>query len=112
MIPFSFEVTILPTFYVVCKFCRDGKVRREAIELMGKTPKREGVWDSMIMAMISTWLVEVEEERKWTGIPEDRAARITRVDVNVVEKCAYVVCEKRMGESAAVVVLEKTIKLD
>jgi hypothetical protein len=113
MIPFSLEVTILPSLYVICKFCRDGKVRREAIELMGKTPKREGVWDSMLMARISTWLVRVEEEGEVDGyIPENRRARMTRVEVDVVEKHAYVTCEKRTGEGAGVVILEKTIKLD
>jgi hypothetical protein len=45
-------------------------------------------------------------------IPENRRARMTRVEVDVVEKCAYIICEKRMGEGVGAVVLEKTIKLD
>ena len=98
---FSLDIGIVPPLYIVCKFCRDSKLRREAIALIDLCPRREGVWDSGMVTKVSTFLMEVEEEGMVDGyIPEYARARIEKVVVDVMKKTADVKCVKRIPGSA------------
>jgi len=78
---YTFDLGIVYPLFVVSKWCRHPEVRREAIELLRKTDRREGIWDGPIMASTSEWIMEIEEEGMEDGglIPEAKRAKITKI---------------------------------
>jgi len=59
---FSADLGIVPPLYVVATKCREPHIRRQAIQLLRSSARREGMWDSELTARIGTWIAEVEEE--------------------------------------------------
>jgi hypothetical protein len=111
---FSLDISILPPLYMVCKYCRDGQLRREALTLMNRCPRRDGVWHSGLISKVSTILMEFEEEGLVGGyIPEYARARITKLAVDVLNKTAEVECTKRIsGIEGGFEVRKKKIEWD
>jgi hypothetical protein len=52
---------ILPLYFVAAK-CRYGRVRKMAISLLRSQQRQEGVWNSIVMAMVAEHLMQIEEE--------------------------------------------------
>jgi hypothetical protein len=64
--------------YIVVTTCRVPALRRRAIEILERQPRREGMWDSALIAKVCKLVVEIEEEGMVDGfIPEQ--ARINNV---------------------------------
>ncbi|EFX01265.1 hypothetical protein CMQ_6207 [Grosmannia clavigera kw1407] len=59
---FSADLGIVPPLYVVATKSRDRMLRRQAIQLLRSSARREGMWDSELMARIGTWVMEIEEQ--------------------------------------------------
>lgn len=59
---FAFDIGVVPALYLVAVKCRDRRVRREAMVLLERYPRREGVWDSVATAAIAKWVVRLEED--------------------------------------------------
>ena len=59
---FALDLGIIPPLFVVGTKCRDRKMRREAINLLTSTPRREGMWDSVLCARVADWIMSIEEE--------------------------------------------------
>lgn len=59
---FSADLGIVPPLFVVATKSRDRVLRREAIRLLRSSARREGMWDSELVARIAMWVVEIEEE--------------------------------------------------
>lgn len=59
---FALDLGIVPPLFVVATKCRDRKLRREAIQLLVSSPRREGMWDSILSARVAMWIMEIEEE--------------------------------------------------
>lgn len=59
---FALDLGIVPPLFVVATKCRDRKLRREAIRLLMSSPRREGMWDSLLSGRAATWIMEIEEE--------------------------------------------------
>jgi len=59
---FALDLGIVPPLFVVATKCRDRRLRREAIRLLMSSPRREGMWDSILCGRASQWIMEVEEE--------------------------------------------------
>jgi hypothetical protein len=59
---FALDLGIVPPLFVVATKCRDRKLRREAIRLLMSSPRREGMWDSILCGKVAQWIMEVEEE--------------------------------------------------
>ena len=58
---YSFEMNILPPLHYCSTRCRDPKLRRRALSLLEDTPRREGMWDSAMLAAIARYIMEEEE---------------------------------------------------
>lgn len=111
--PFALEFGFLPPLYLVCKFCRDGQVRRDAISVMRQAPRREGAFDRELLIRISIWVMEIEEESMVGGhIPELARIRVIGVDVNMETKSARVRAVKRTDLSGGFVTLRTIINLE
>lgn len=63
---FSFDTGIVPPLHVTASKCRDPVIRREAISLLFKSPRQEGMWDGVLSARIGRWLAACEED----GLPD------------------------------------------
>ncbi|KAI8633058.1 hypothetical protein F5Y19DRAFT_286765 [Xylariaceae sp. FL1651] len=59
---FSADLGIVPPLFVVATKCRDPLTRRQAIQLLRTSSRREGMWDSELCARISNWIATIEEE--------------------------------------------------
>jgi hypothetical protein len=58
---FSADLGIVPPLFVVATKCRDPIIRRQAIQLMRSSARREGMWDSELAARIGIWIAGIEE---------------------------------------------------
>ncbi|EPE05787.1 c6 zinc finger domain protein [Ophiostoma piceae UAMH 11346] len=59
---FSADLGIVPPLFVVATKSRDRVLRRQAIQLLRSSARREGMWDSELVARIAMWVVDIEEE--------------------------------------------------
>jgi hypothetical protein len=59
---FSADLGIVPPLYVVATKCRNPVIRRQAIQLLTSSARREGMWDSELAARIGHWITAIEEE--------------------------------------------------
>lgn len=74
---FSADLGIVPSLFVVATKCRDPVIRRQAIQLLKSSSRREGMWDSELAARIGIWIAEVEEredppEQQQAWLPSSR----------------------------------------
>lgn len=83
---FSAELSIVAVLYYVGVKCRNPLIRRQALALLTKAPRREGIWDSTEAARIVKVLLEMEEARAQRRIlveaDIERDARIGEFVVN------------------------------
>lgn len=59
---FSADLGVVPPLFVVATKCRDPLTRRQAIQLLRTSSRREGMWDSELAARIGMWITAIEEE--------------------------------------------------
>ena len=59
---FALDLGIVPPLFVAATKCRDRRLRREAMRLLMSSPRREGMWDSILCGKVAAWIMEVEEE--------------------------------------------------
>jgi hypothetical protein len=87
---FALDLGIVPPLFVVATKCRDRKIRREAIRLLLSSPRREGMWDSILSGRVAQWIVEIEEEGlspyegPWGRAAMEKAAEDKRVMVKEI----------------------------
>lgn len=62
---FAADLGIVPPLYVVATKCRDPWLRRQAIQLLKSSARREGMWDSELTSNIAIWVMQLEEQ----GVP-------------------------------------------
>ena len=87
------DTGLIAPLYLVASRCRDPKLRREAVKVLRKGPRQEGVWNGAIMASIAERIIELEEE----GLLQ-------------IEECDDVGVERRVRlDDAAILTAEKKI---
>jgi len=59
---FSFEPGAIFALFCTAIKCRHPVVRRQAVELLGRSRHREGSWESVGAAQVATFVIAVEEE--------------------------------------------------
>lgn len=92
---FTFETTVVVGLLVVATSCPEIEGRRQAIALLLKHPRREGLLDSMMVVKIATWMLNQEEDEVIDGIiPESSKLRIVKNDFDLKERKAVLHCSK------------------
>jgi len=95
---FTFETTVVVGLMVVATLAPEIEVRRQAIALLVKYPRREGLVDSMMAVKVATWIVEQEEREVVDGmIPESSKLRIMNNDFDLKDRKAVLHCLKGKG---------------
>ncbi|KAF4445570.1 hypothetical protein F53441_10702 [Fusarium austroafricanum] len=76
---FSADIGIVAPLFVVATKCRDPGTRRRAIQLLRSSARREGMWDSEMVANISAWVMNLEESEALSmGVESYHVDGITR----------------------------------
>lgn len=107
---FVFDKNVVCALFLVAARCRDC-MRRKAISMMWKYPRREALWGSSMAAKIATWIMSVEEEGMVEGfVPETARLKIVNNDFALPQRKAVICCSKPVeGLSERVVLPEATL---
>jgi hypothetical protein len=96
---FVFDMQIIVPLMTVGWIYRHRALRREAIELLLRSPRKEGVWDGIVVGKIMAWLAGIEEEgldddasEDEDYIPEWATARCIRMSFDTERREASVSC--------------------
>jgi hypothetical protein len=63
--------------------CRDRRLRQEALELLERFPRRDGVWDTAMIAAVGKWIMEKEEQGLGPDEPIPEKARVRLMEVKM-----------------------------
>lgn len=97
---FSADLGIVPPLFVVATKCREPRLRRQAIQLLRSSARREGMWDSELAAKIGRWVMQIEESDAalsptWDEtvlpmkpIPEEKRVMVKSVDFDLRDRFA------------------------
>lgn len=99
---FSFDAGYVLSLYIVAMKCREGKTRRAALRLLRRHPRREGIWDSVVVSAGSAWIMGLEgqlEEGADEVVPEERRARKLSMDFDLICRTAKMTCLQMDGET-------------
>lgn len=81
---FSANMGVIPPLFFCASKCRDWLVRQEALLLLRRWRRQEGIWSSGTTALILKRVIEIESE----GLtPDDRIPEISRIVSIDVEIC-------------------------
>jgi hypothetical protein len=71
---FTFEMGVIPPLYFVATKCRDPAIRRRALSLLKKAPKRESSWSALPTTRVVEKVIALEEELngRFVEFPPDR----------------------------------------
>ncbi|KUJ06882.1 uncharacterized protein LY89DRAFT_726283 [Mollisia scopiformis] len=91
---FSFDLRTVWPLDVVAKKCRVSAMRWRAIQLLKEKPRREGIWDSVVAAMVGEWVINIEEEGMLDDgtVPESSRVRNIGVELDSENRKAKVWC--------------------
>ncbi|KAL3433448.1 hypothetical protein BDV09DRAFT_172007 [Aspergillus tetrazonus] len=105
---FTLALGILPALWTIATQCRDSSVRYRAIDLIGRSKRREGVWDSDLHFRLALQLARHEEQAagldagaEYTHARIPPEARVTlngRFDEGRKAKISYIRENVRVGE--------------
>ena len=59
---FCLDTNVVAPLYAVAHRCRDPYIRRKAVSLLRKAPRREGIWDSVLTTKAAEIVIAAEEE--------------------------------------------------
>jgi hypothetical protein len=95
---FTFDTGIVNPIRLIAKWCREPVIRRASLALLRKVAVREGIYDALIMASVSEYVMRMEEEFLDEGGHIERAMRvkITGVAIDALKRAATVTC-RRLG---------------
>ena len=96
---FVFDMQIIVPLMTVGWIYRHRALRSEAIELLLRSPRKEGVWDGIVVGKIMAWLARIEEEglddeasEDEDYVPEWAAARCIKMSFDTERREASVSC--------------------
>ncbi|KAL4862974.1 hypothetical protein BDV12DRAFT_34790 [Aspergillus spectabilis] len=105
---FTMALGILPALWTIATQCRDSGVRYRAIDLIGRSKRREGVWDSALHSRLALQIARREEQAAGLDVgaeythasipPEARVTLDGRFDEGRKAKITYIRENVRVGE--------------
>ena len=92
---FALSSNIVRTLHQTCTQCRDPRIRRRALRLLHLCNRREGIWDSHIVAEIDTRLIELEE----ANALQQLRSKLGKKAPSYIENAAQIPLSARLGAS-------------
>ena len=100
---FNFDMTLGVSLFSVAHVCRDPKVRRSAIELLNRFPRREAWFDTIVDAKVATYIVHKEEEGMVNEfIPDSARLRLLKHETGTQKQWATIYCSKLVWKDGAI----------
>ena len=98
---FSFDVQVIVPLTTVGWRFRHRALRREAISLLLDYPRREGVWDGMVVGKAMEWLTSIEEEglTDEEHVPEEAVVKMFKMQNDSEAKITVVSCQQPLQNS-------------
>ena len=107
---YSFDNRVILPVWLAGVKCRDSSVRKRAVELLEKFPRREGIWDSICAAKMVRWVSELENQHNEDGfIPGWARVSGLRWTTDLENRTAALACDQRASRGSDLVVLRKMI---
>ncbi len=108
---FSMECNFLVPLSVVSYQFRHRALRREVIRLLLAYPRREGLWDGVLIAKYSQWLAEIEEEglEDEEYVPHDLVGSLVAVDHDPIGRTVRLVAFKRVRDPVGTMVRREAV---
>ncbi|KAH7348427.1 hypothetical protein BKA65DRAFT_397532 [Rhexocercosporidium sp. MPI-PUGE-AT-0058] len=97
---------------VVALNYRHRALRKEVMTVFSSLPRREGVWDALMVTKVLEWISALEDEGLTDEeyIPEDAIATLSALKVDAENRSAYVQCIQGVrGAQGQTTVKETTI---
>ncbi|KAH8763981.1 hypothetical protein F5882DRAFT_414844, partial [Hyaloscypha sp. PMI_1271] len=97
---FSMEANLLIPLGVLTYRFRHRALRREAIDLLIRYPRREGLWDGKLSGKYCLWLADLEEERLEDEeyVPHDLATELASYEWDAITKLCTVSAYKKYAD--------------
>lgn len=107
---YSFDNRVILPVWLAGVKCRDFSVRKRAVELLEKFPRREGIWDSICAAKMVRWVSELENQYSEDGcIPGWARIHGLRWTTDLENRTASLACDQRASRCLEPTVLRKMI---
>ncbi|PMD55487.1 uncharacterized protein K444DRAFT_666717 [Hyaloscypha bicolor E] len=91
----NFDITLGISIFSLLHLCRVSAVRKEALDLLRQYPQREGWFDALVSAKISTWLMNEEEGGTVHGhIPDTARLRLIKHELGPHKRTAKLHCSR------------------
>lgn len=110
---FSLDSRVVLPLICVGWFYRHRAMRKEVIDICARIPRREAMWDALMVGKIMQYMSEVEEEgldEEEEYVPEEKMTRMSDVRCDAVNRSVFVQLthgvKSRPGEA---VIREKTL---
>jgi hypothetical protein len=96
---------------MVAYMFRQRALRQEAIRLQLSSPRREGLWDGMIIGKFSQCIAEIDEEELGDVeyFPSDLASVLVEVDADKLNRTAKSVAYKKSRNSLGKLIRRETV---
>jgi hypothetical protein len=109
---FSLDYRVVLPLMCVGMTYKHRALRREVIEIFSRLSRREGMWNTLMLAKVMEWMAEIEEEglgyKKY--VPEDKATRLVQLEMDEGAKSALVgFSQGAEGNEGGVVLRVKTV---
>ncbi|KAL2068051.1 hypothetical protein VTL71DRAFT_16149 [Oculimacula yallundae] len=113
-VTFTIDGCICPSLYAVAIKCREPRIRAAAIELLEKRPRREGLWDSKLLACVGRVSKDIEEAE---GLVDGVVPELSRiVGMRTVKKdlwgrrgsMSYFLMERGTGGTGVIMPVQHT----
>jgi hypothetical protein len=92
---YHFHLSIVPPLFALLLRCRDGNLRREALDIL-RMVRYDGPWDRYMISAVGEWIMKVEETRSEDGrIPQSARLTLSRLSISMERGCAAVQCVRR-----------------
>ncbi|KAF4637488.1 hypothetical protein G7Y89_g592 [Cudoniella acicularis] len=89
---YNFESRVVSYLYLIATKCRNGNLRRQAINLLLSSHRREWMFDSYLMGQVASFIVNIEEEGmdEIGYIPEEKRAWGESMELDLQRRRAIV----------------------
>ena len=92
----QFGMGLIICLYYTATRCRDSILRREAIAILRRFPSKNGVWYSLQVAEVASWVADLEDDGRNEGVIAERS-RVRMHTLNWAMDCGRINVECIQG---------------
>ncbi|RFU35079.1 hypothetical protein B7463_g1182, partial [Scytalidium lignicola] len=107
----TFDLSVVFPLYLVGIKCRFSMIKHQALGLLRRSQRREGIWDNILVWRIVRWIQSTEDEAmEGELIPGWARVEDVQSSFDVQERYVEVKCQQRLAEGSAL--RERSINIE